>query len=95
MEIAVAYYDKGLVLGYSLDLVAPAAGKLERGFDGFSSGIHGEKLVVAEELGGELLIRAEAVVVEGPGGETQFLCLISESLYDLGVAMPLVDSRIG
>lgn len=44
--------------------------------------IHSEQPVVAEELAGELLELAKDVVVEGPRGEGQGVCLRLEGSDD-------------
>ena len=95
MEVALGHDDERLVLGYALDLVAPAAGQLEGGFDGLGAGVHRQELVVAEVLGGHLLIGSQAVIVERAGSQAQLVGLLAEGLHDLGVAMSLVDGGIG
>ena len=95
MEIAVRHDDEGLVLGDALHFVTPAAGQLEGCLDGFGTGVHRQELVIAEVLGGHLLVGTQAVVVEGTGGQAQLLGLVAEGLHDLGVAVPLVDGGIG
>ena len=94
MEVAVADDDQRLVLRNALDHVTPAAGQLQGGLHGFGAGVHRQQLVVAEELGGKFLVRAEAVVVEGAGGQAQILGLVSKGLHDLRMAMTLVDSGV-
>ena len=95
VEVAVGHDDEGLVLRDALHLVAPAAGQLEGRLDGLGAGVHRQKLVIAEVLGGHLLVGAQAVVVEGAGGQAQLLGLVAEGLHDLGVAVSLVDGGIG
>ena len=63
--------------------------------DGFGTGVHRQELVIAEVLRGHLFIRTQAIVVEGAGGQAQFLGLVAEGLHDLGMAVPLVDGGIG
>ena len=94
VEIAVTHNDQGLVLRNAFDHVTPAAGQFQGGLHRFGAGVHRQQLVVAEELGGEFLVRAEAVVIEGAGGQAQILGLVGEGLDDLRVAVTLVHGRI-
>ena len=93
-EVLLGEEDLGRVLRQALDHVTPLAGELDGGLAALHSGVHRQHLVEAEELGDVLLVRAEAVVVERPGGECDGLRLLGERGDDLGVAVPLVDRRV-
>ena len=95
VEVVGADDDFGLAIGYALDLVAPLARRLDGGFDGFGAGVHGQRHVEAGQLvqvlqssGSWSLRKAREVSVT--------LCACStQRLQNLGMAVPLVDGRIG
>ena len=57
--------------------------------------VHGEDFVVAEHLGDELLELSEHVIVEGARGKGEHACLVHERFDNTGVAVALVDRRVG
>ncbi len=52
--------------------------------------VHGQQLVIAKEFCNILLIFAQDIVVKGPGGECQDVCLISQGLHNLRMAVALI-----
>eukprot|EP00515_Schizochytrium_aggregatum_P017286 CAMPEP_0202097642 /NCGR_PEP_ID=MMETSP0965-20130614/1310_1 /ASSEMBLY_ACC=CAM_ASM_000507 /TAXON_ID=4773 /ORGANISM="Schizochytrium aggregatum, Strain ATCC28209" /LENGTH=849 /DNA_ID=CAMNT_0048666027 /DNA_START=98 /DNA_END=2648 /DNA_ORIENTATION=+ len=93
-EVVLGEDDDSLVARDALLDVAPAAGELDGGLTALHAGVHGEHFVVAEEVGDVLLVLAEAVVVEGTGGEGEGGGLVDERLHELGVGVALVDGRV-
>lgn len=75
--------------------VGPLPGDLECRLDRLDTRVHGQDLVVPEQLGDLLLVRAEHGVVEGAGREAKFGGLAGQSGHDAGVAVALVDGRVG
>ena len=95
MKVVLHTEDDRLVLRNALDLVSPLAGDLDAGLDCLRAGVHGQYHVKAEELGDELGETREDIVVEGARAEGQARGLFTESGNQLGMAVALVDSRVG
>lgn len=89
MKIPLGTEHDRLPTRYALAHIRPLPRQLDRRLDGLGAGVHGEDHVVAEHLrdgAGEL---AEEGVVEGAGGEGEFLGLGDEGGDDAGVAVAL------
>ena len=95
VEVAVEDQDLGLVVGHALDVVAPLAGGLDRGFDRLGAAVHGQHAGEAGELGDLLTQGAELIVAEGARGQGHAARLLDERLDQAGVAVTLVDRRVG
>ena len=95
MEIVGADDDFGPVLRHTLDLIAPFACNLDRAFHRFGARVHGQNLVRMGR-GAELLAeQRELVVHESPRGDSEPRRLLGECREDAGMAVPLIDRRIG
>ena len=78
-----------------LDIIAPATGQLAGSFAALDAGVHRQNPLVSEELGDELTIWAQHIIVESTRRKGQYLGLRFHRLEDLWMAMALIDSRIG
>ena len=87
--------DHRLVGGYFLDLVGPLSGELDGRLAGLHARVHGQHLVVVEQLGDVLLELAEHVVVEGARAERELARLRHERLEDARMTVALVDGAVG
>lgn len=87
--------DAGLAIGNALDVVTPPTGELDGRLATFDARIHGQDAVVAKEVGDKLGVFSERVVVKGTTREREFGGLVDQGLDNLGVAMPLIDGRVG
>ena len=94
MKIVGADDDLGFVLRNALDLVAPLARGLERGFDGLGAGVHGQRHVEAGQIVEFLVEQRELLVAEGARGERDFPRLLVQSLQNLGMTVSLVHRGI-
>eukprot|EP00047_Mylnosiga_fluctuans_P001584 m.221006 g.221006 ORF g.221006 m.221006 type:complete len:320 (-) comp10495_c0_seq1:8-967(-) len=95
VEVVLGNDHLSLVSLDTLDVVGPAAGKLETGFPGLRTGVHGQHLVVAKVLADILSELAQGVVVEGTRGQGEDIGLLVQSSQDLGMAVALVHSGVG
>src|SRR4029077_3567328 len=76
-------------------LIAPFACNLDRAFHRFGARVHGQNLVRMGR-GAELLAeQRELVVHESPRGDSEPRRLLGECREDAGMAVPLIDRRIG
>ena len=65
--------------------------KFDSSFYCFSTRIHGQQFVIAQQLGDESFVFSQSVIVKCPGSEGQCCSLLCKRLDDPGVAMALVD----
>jgi len=94
VEVPAYYDDLGLVLRDALDLVAPLAGSLQRGLDGFGAGVHRQHEIHAGERGEFGAERPELIVVERPAREGEAIELRVRDGGELGVAVPEVQRAV-
>ena len=94
MEVAIADHDLGRTRDVH-DLVAPHAHGLDGGLDRLGARVHGQSHVHAAELAQLPQERPELVVVEGAGRQRQPLGLLHQGPDDRGVAVAVVDGRVG
>ena len=95
VEIVGADDDFGPVLRHPLNLIAPFARNLDRAFHRFGTRVHGQNLV---RIGGSAEFFAEQrelVVHESPRRDSKPRRLFDQCREDAGVAVPLIDRRIG
>ncbi len=95
VEVVGAGDDLGPVLGHALLLVAPLAGRLDGRLHGLGPRVHRQDHLVAGQLAELLGQERPLVVAEGPRGQRQLLGLVRQGLDDPGMAVALVDGRIG
>lgn len=95
MEVVGDGKDEGLASLDALDLVRPLAGDLDGGLGSLSARVHGQDHVVAKDVANLLGPLGEDIVVEGAGAEGEGGGLLDEGLDELGVAVALVDGRVG
>ena len=84
-----------LILRNSLHIICPSSCKFDGSFSTFDTSVHWKNSVISKVRCHELDILAKTIVVEGSRCKSYFLCLFNKSTNDLGMAMPLVYSRIG
>ncbi len=95
VEVAVEGDDHGLIGRDALDLVAPLAGRLDRGLDAFGAGVHRQDHLHAghrREFGAE---RSELVVLERPADQGDPLQLTLGGRDQARVPVAEVDRRVG
>ena len=95
MEVIRGAEDQGLALGHLFDLVGPLPRNLDSRLDGLGARVHGQHHVVAKGLPDLLGPDGEDVIVKGPRAQRQPPYLLCERLYQLGVAVALVDGAVG
>ncbi len=95
VEVAFAADDLHVLILDTFLHHAPAASQLEAGLVGFGTSVHGQHLIVAKIFGDILFPLAEAIIVEGAAAEGELLSLVGQGLDNLGVAVTLVDGRVG
>ena len=95
MEVVGAGDDLGPVLGHALFLIGPLARRLDGGLHGLGPRVHGQDHGVAGHLAKLLGQHGPLVVAEGPGGQGQLAGLLDEGPDDAGMAVALVDGRVG
>ena len=95
MEVVGADDDLGLALGNALDLVAPLARGLDGGLDRLGAGVHGQRHVEAGQLVQFLVEQRQLVVAKGARGQRDLVRLLDHGLQNLGMAVSLVDGRVG
>ncbi len=95
MKIVRCTNDLSLVLGYSLDRIAPLPGRLHRGLNGFHSGIHRQRTFVTGDIMQEFIECRKLVVAKCPARQGDEFGLFDERFENGRVAMSLVDGRIG
>eukprot|EP00906_Rhabdomonas_costata_P033313 RCo046943 len=95
VKVVLRHHNAGLIFWHFLDIVPPSTSKLESGLTRFRSGVHRENLVVAQQLGDVLFELPQNVVVESTTGQGANVCLLLQSINNFGVAMTLVNSRVG
>jgi hypothetical protein len=95
VEVALEDQDLGLAVGHALDRVGPLAGGLDRGLDRLGPAVHGQHARKPGELRDLLAERSELVVAERPRGEADPARLPHHGRDQAGVAVALVDRRVG
>ena len=95
VEVAGADNDLGLVLRDALDFVAPLARGLDRRFNCLGAGVHREDHVEAGEVVEILAEQRQLLVAKRARGQSDFAGLLLEGAKNLGVAVSLIDCRIG
>src|SRR5690606_29051615 len=94
MKILAGKNKHSLVFPYFLFRITPLARQLHRRLHSFSTTVHKETLLVAEHLTDILLGRTKLIIVKGPRGQGQFLCLIDQRIDDTWMAVTLVNCAI-
>ncbi len=95
MEIVRTNNHLCLIGRYAFHIVGPPAAELNGGFNSFSSRIHGEYFVIAKAFGDGLLKGPQLCVVKGTRCQRKRLCLLHEGADNSGMAVSLIDRRIG
>ncbi len=95
VKIVGADDDPGTVRRYPFDLVSPLARHLDDGLDGFGPAVHRQHFVGARQVAQLLVKQAELVIAERAGRQGEFAGLVDHRGQNPGVAVPLIDGRIG
>ena len=85
----------GPVRRHPFDRIAPLAGRLQRRLHRLGPRVHQEHHLIAGQFAQLLLQKRQLVVAEGAGGEGEPAGLLGERPQEAGVAVPLVDGRVG
>ena len=91
VEVVFYHHNLGVLRRNPLDVVGPPPGQFYGRFHRFRPGIHGQDLVVPQQLRDFFFVETQLVVVKGPRGKRQLVRLLVERLRDFWVAVPLVD----
>mmetsp|Transcript_21210 Transcript_21210/g.35104 ORF Transcript_21210/g.35104 Transcript_21210/m.35104 type:complete len:335 (+) Transcript_21210:255-1259(+) len=94
-KVVIGKEDLGLIGSNALDFVSPFACQLDGRFATLHASIHGKHAIVSKVLCHEFRVRAQGVIVKGAGCERQRFSLFRQGGNDFGVAVALIDSRIG
>lgn len=89
-EVIGGEEDVGLVIGDSFHAVAPPTDQFHRGLICFDSAVHGDELVVAEEVRHVCRALAKRCVMESPRSQCDLRSLSHEVLENFGVHVSLV-----
>lgn len=95
VEVAVGDDDFSFVGGNAFGAVAPAAGGLDGGFDGFRAGVHRQCAAECGEVAQPFEEGAEPVGVEGAGDDGEALCLRGERGDQARMRMTVADGGVG
>ncbi len=95
MEIVRTNNHLCLIGRYAFHIVGPPAAELNGGFYGFRTRIHGEHFIVAKALSDGLFKGPQLRIVEGTRCQRKGLCLLHEGADNSGMAVSLIDRRIG
>jgi hypothetical protein len=95
VEVVVENQDLRLFGGNSLDRLPPFARQLDRGLDRLGATVHRQEAIETGESADLLAQPAELVVAEGARTQGQALRLFGERLDQAGMAMSLIDRRVG
>ena len=95
MEIVRAHDDLGFAVRDTFHLVAPLASRLHGCFDCFRARIHRKGHIEAGQIVEFLVKRPELIIAKCPRGEGDLVRLFRERLQNSGMAVPLIDGRVG
>ena len=95
VEVVLANNNFGLVFRHPFDLVTPFAHYLDGALHRLRSAVHGQDFMRTGKLAQLLIKKSQLIIAEGAGSQSQLLGLVDHGLQDLGVAVALVDGRIG
>ena len=93
-EVLGGEHHDRLILGYTLDIIAPAASQLDARLARFHARIHGQHLVEAQQFGEILLEFSEHVIVESTRGERQNARLFSHLFDYFRVTVALIHGAV-
>jgi hypothetical protein len=93
-KVLVGKKDSCFILGNAFDIVSPSSSQLDGGFASLDTCIHWKDSVHTKILRDIFAVFTEDVVVKGSRRQGQFLCLLTERIDDLRVAVALVDRTI-
>lgn len=95
MEVVLGAEHEGLVLGDTLYLVSPLTGDFDGSLNSLGTSVHRQNHVVAKDLADLLGPLGEDIVVESTRREREAAGLLGQGLHEFGVAVALVNGRVG